>query len=349
VKPRDSRPGKGPRSGATSSNKRSAAGGTSRGAASGSGRSAAGGAKRIDPRDARRDPRDAKRTTRDSKYAPRAAVNTKRSRPPARENIGPRAPRPDQHGLGGSQIEGRQAVRELLIAQRRRTFEIWISNDLDENDVINDILALAADQRVPVRRVPRKEIEKEARSEAPQGVLAMAAPIPEVELGDLLAPRKGNVPAFLVAIDGVTDPGNLGAILRSCDGAGVHGVILPRHRAVHITPTAAKSAAGAAEYVPMCVVGGLPTALKQMKDAGVWIVGLSDAADKNIFEIGDLTSEPICLVLGAEGAGLSRLVKERCDLLVSIPMGGSLSSLNVSAAAALATYEVVRSRVAKSK
>jgi 23S rRNA (guanosine2251-2'-O)-methyltransferase len=240
-------------------------------------------------------------------------------------------------------------VRELLIAQRRKTFEIWVSNDLDENDVINDILALAADQRVPVRRVPRKEIEKEARSEAPQGVLAMAAPIPDVELGDLLAPRKGNVPAFLVAIDGVTDPGNLGAILRSCDGAGVHGVILPRHIAVHITPTAAKSAAGAAEYVPMCVVGGLPTALKQMKDAGVWIVGLSDAADKNIFQIGDLTSEPICLVLGAEGAGLSRLVKERCDLLVSIPMGGSLSSLNVSAAAALATYEVVRSRVAKTK
>ena len=346
MKPRDSRPGKGPRSGATSSNKRSAAGGSSRSA----------GGKRVDPRDARRDPRDArrdprdaKRPPRDAKYAPRAAVNTKRSRPPARENTGPRAPRPDQHGLGGSQIEGRQAVRELLIAQRRKTFEIWVSNDLDENDVINDILALAADQRVPVRRVPRKEIEKEARSEAPQGVLAMAAPIPDVELGDLLSPRKGNVPAFLVAIDGVTDPGNLGAILRSCDGAGVHGVILPRHRAVHITPTAAKSAAGAAEYVPMCVVGGLPTALKQMKDAGVWIVGLSDAADKNIFEIGDLTSEPICLVLGAEGAGLSRLVKERCDLLVSIPMGGSLSSLNVSAAAALATYEVVRSRVAKTK
>ena len=347
MKPRDSRPGKGPRSGATSSNKRSAAGGSSRSAASGNSRSAGG--KRVDPRDARRDPRDAKRPPRDAKYAQRAAVNTKRSRPPARENTGPRAPRPDQHGLGGSQIEGRQAVRELLIAQRRKTFEIWVSNDLDENDVINDILALAADQRVPVRRVPRKEIEKEARSEAPQGVLAMAAPIPDVELGDLLAPRKGNVPAFLVAIDGVTDPGNLGAILRSCDGAGVHGVILPRHRAVHITPTAAKSAAGAAEYVPMCVVGGLPTALKQMKDAGVWIVGLSDAADKNIFQIGDLTSEPICLVLGAEGAGLSRLVKERCDLLVSIPMGGSLSSLNVSAAAALATYEVVRSRVAKTK
>lgn len=150
MKPRDSRPGKGPRSGATSSNKRSTAGGSSRSAAGGSGRSTAG--KRVDPRDARRDPRDAKRPPRDTKYAPRAAVNTKRSRPPAREHMGPRAPRPDQHGLGGSQIEGRQAVRELLIAQRRKTFEIWVSNDLDENDVISDILALAADQRVPVDR-----------------------------------------------------------------------------------------------------------------------------------------------------------------------------------------------------
>lgn len=328
MKPRDSRAGKGPRSGATSSNKRSAPGNQKRDS---------------------RDSRDAKRVSRDPKRAQRAVVNTKRGRPTARDNQGNRAPRPDQHGLGGSQIEGRQAVRELLIAQRRRIFEIWVSDDLDENDVITDILALAADQRVPVRRVARKEIEKEARSEAPQGVLAMAAPLPEIELGDLLAPRKGNTPVFLVAIDGVTDPGNLGAILRSCDGAGVHGVILPRHRAVHITPTAAKSAAGAAEYVPMSVVGGLPTALKQMKDAGVWIVGLTDAAEKSIFELGSLANEPICLVLGAEGAGLSRLVKERCDLLVSIPMGGSLSSLNVSTAAALATYEVVRSRVAKVK
>ncbi len=122
MKPRDSRPGKGPRSGATSSNKRSAAGGSGRSAASGNSRSAA--AKRVDPRDARRDPRDAK-------YAPRAAVNTKRSRPPAREHTGPRAPRPDQHGLGGSQIEVRQAVRELLISQLRKTFEIWVSNYLD--------------------------------------------------------------------------------------------------------------------------------------------------------------------------------------------------------------------------
>lgn len=255
-----------------------------------------------------------------------------------------RAPRPDKRELGGTQVEGRQAVREMLIAQRRRVFEILMSNDLDENDVVADILELANAQRVPVRRVPRREIERVARSEAPQGIVAMAAGLPEVDLGDLIRVRPGKRAPFVVAIDGVTDPGNLGAILRSCDGAGVDGVILPRHRAVHVTPTAAKSAAGAAEYVPMAIVGGLPTALKQMKEAGMWIVGLHDAADKSIFELGDLANEPLCVVMGAEGPGLSRLVRERCDVLLSIPMHGSLSSLNVSAATALATYEVLRVR-----
>jgi len=250
----------------------------------------------------------------------------------------------DNRGLGGTQIEGRQAVRELLLAGRRRVHEIVMSDDLDENPEMADILDLAADQRVPVRKIARRELEREARSEAPQGVIAFAAEIAEADLSDFVGRSSENRRPFLVAVDGVTDPGNLGAILRSCDGAGVDGVVLPRHRAVHITPTAAKSAAGAVEYVPMCIVGGLPTALRQLKEAGVWIVGLHDSADKSIFDLGDLAKEPICLVLGAEGPGLSRLVRERCDVLVSIPMRGSLSSLNVSAATALATYEIVRAR-----
>jgi len=246
--------------------------------------------------------------------------------------------------LGGEQVEGRQAVRELLIAGTRKVREVWVASDLDERDVIADIVALAHAQRVPVMEVNRRKLEAEARSEAPQGVLAKAAPLTEVELGDLLKRRAGKSP-FLVAVDGVTDPGNLGALLRCCDGAGVQGVVLPRHRAVHVTPTVAKSAAGAIEHVPIAVVGGLPTALAQMRDAGIWVVGLDDAADRSLFDLGDLATEGICLVLGAEGAGLSRLVRERCDLIVSIPMRGRLSSLNVSAAAALATYEVTRHRV----
>ena len=247
-----------------------------------------------------------------------------------------------QRELDGTQVEGRQAVREMLIAQKRRVHEVYVSDDIDNNPIVDDIIALAKDQRVPLHRVARKDIERMARSEAPQGVVAMGAELPEADIADFVR-TEGSTP-FIVAIDGVTDPGNLGAILRSCDGAGVTGVILPKHRAVHITPSAAKSAAGAAEYVPIALVSGLPTALRQLKEAGVWIVGLHDSADKSVFEFGSLATEPICLVLGAEGPGLSRLVRERCDMLLSIPMLGALSSLNVSAAAALATYEVVRTR-----
>jgi len=253
------------------------------------------------------------------------------------------APRKPEKTLGGEQIEGRQAVRELLIAGTRRVREIWVASDLDENETVSDIVSVAQHERVPVQYVARKRLEAAARTEAPQGVIAYANGIPEVELATLIRRTPGKVP-FLVAVDGVTDPGNLGALLRCCDGAGVDGVVLPRHRAVHITPTAAKSAAGAVEYVKMALVGGLPAALAQMKDAGIWVVGLDDAADRDLFDLGELATDAICLVMGAEGAGLSRLVRERCDVVVSIPMLGRLSSLNVSAAAALATYEVARAR-----
>jgi 23S rRNA (guanosine2251-2'-O)-methyltransferase len=209
--------------------------------------------------------------------------------------------------------------------------------------VVEDIKQLARANRVPVIEVSRKKLDYTARSEAPQGVLAHAEPLPSVPIDALLRRRPGKAP-FLVAVDGVTDPGNLGALLRCCDGAGVDGVILPRHRSVHITPTVAKTSVGAIEYVPMSVVGGLPTTLARMRELGIWVVGLDDAADKSLFELGDLATEGICLVMGAEGTGLSRLVRERCDLIVSIPMKGRLSSLNVSVAASLATYEVARHR-----
>lgn len=263
--------------------------------------------------------------------------------------MAPRAPEPrrtrsgDDHDLGGTQVEGRQAVRELLVAGRRKTHEVWVATDLGESEVLSDIVALARANRVPVVEVSRKKLEAKARSEAPQGVLALAAPLQPVELDTITRRRPGRVP-FLVALDGVTDPGNLGALLRVCDGAGVGAVVLPRHRAVHVTPTVAKAAVGAVEHVPMAVVGGLPAALARIRDAGIWVVGLDDSADRSLFDLGDLAAEAVCLVVGAEGSGLSRLVRERCDLVVSIPMRGRLSSLNVSTAAALACYEVARHR-----
>ena len=211
------------------------------------------------------------------------------------------------------------------------------------SDIVTDIVDIARSVRTPVQEVNRKRLEAKARSEVPQGVIAFAAPLVETDLAEMIKRRPGRAP-FLVAVDGVTDPGNLGAILRCCDGAGVDGVLLPRHRAVHISPTVAKAAAGAVEHVPMALVGGLPAALARVKDAGIWVIGLDDGADRDLFDIGDLALEGVCLVLGAEGAGLARLTRERCDMIVSIPMLGRLSSLNVSAAAALATYEIARQR-----
>lgn len=237
-------------------------------------------------------------------------------------------------------------MRELLIAERRKVHEVWISAELEGDAAVADIVEIAAARRVPLLHVARSRLEREARSEAPQGVLAHAAEIPEADLGELVrvgGPGVGK-PPFLVAVDGVTDPGNLGAIIRSCDGAGVSGVLLPRHRSVHVTPTVAKASAGAVEYVPMALVPGLPAALKQLSERGIWVVGLDDAADRSLYELGTLAAEPICVVLGAEGAGLSRLVRERCDSIVSIPMAGRVSSLNVSTAAAISLYEVARSR-----
>jgi 23S rRNA (guanosine2251-2'-O)-methyltransferase len=259
------------------------------------------------------------------------------------------AGRPDRRGgrtdrgLGGDQVEGRHAVRELLIAGRRRVREVWVVEDLDDAQMVDDIAELALNDGVPVREVSRKKLFSVARTESPQGVLAYAEALPEHDIDDLVEQRPGQPVPFLLAVDGVTDPGNLGALLRSAECAGVNGVVLPRHRAVHVTPTVTKAAAGAVEYLPMTLVGGLPAAITRMQRAGIWVVGLDASGDQPVFDLA-LGTEPVCLVLGAEGAGLSRLVRQRCDALASIPLLGNLASLNVAAAGALACFEIARRR-----
>lgn len=237
-------------------------------------------------------------------------------------------------------------MRELLAAQRRRVRDLWVADGVEESDLMAEILGLAAEHRVPIRQVPRARLDAEARTEAPQGVLAHAEPLAEVDIERLTRRRGANgASPFLLAVDGVTDPHNLGAILRTAETAGVTGIVLPRHRSAHVTPTVAKAAAGAIEYLPMAVVPGLPAALAQLSRDGIWTVGLDADADRSLFDL-DLASEPVCLVLGAEGTGLSRLVRARCDVVVAIPQQGSIASLNVSAAGALACFEVARRRLA---
>ncbi|MBM3659126.1 MAG: 23S rRNA (guanosine(2251)-2'-O)-methyltransferase RlmB, partial [Actinobacteria bacterium] len=179
----------------------------------------------------------------------------------------------------------------------------------------------------------------EARTEAPQGVVARADPVEPADLEALLAEPA----AFLVALDGVTDPGNLGAILRVAGVAGATGVIVPKHRSVLLTPTAVKAAAGAVEHVPVAPVAGIPAALERAKRAGVWTVGLAAEGQGSVFDLA-VADQPVMLVLGAEGRGLARLSRQRCDLLVGIPMPGPVDSLNVATAAAVACFEVVRRR-----
>jgi 23S rRNA (guanosine2251-2'-O)-methyltransferase len=246
-------------------------------------------------------------------------------------------------GLGGEQVEGRQAVRELLRARRRRVHQLLLADGLDDTPVIAEILDRAAEAMVPVRRVGRDRIDALAQTDSPQGVIARAAPIPDRDLDHLARAAPGEPPPFLVVLDGVTDPHNLGAVMRSGLCAGVTGLVIGRHRAARLTPTAMKAAAGAAEHLPIATVAGIPAALSSLAASGVWTVALAEDSATSLWDL-QLASEPVALVLGAEGRGLSRLARQRCDMSVGIPNAGPLESLNVSVAAAVACFEVARRR-----
>jgi 23S rRNA (guanosine2251-2'-O)-methyltransferase len=251
--------------------------------------------------------------------------------------------------LGGDQVEGRRAVRELLAAGRRPVFEVWMAEDLDPSPVLDEIEKLAARRHARLQMVPRRRLEAEARTDAPQGVLARAGALVEADFDDLCQTQRGVAP-FLVVFDGVTDPHNLGSLLRSAECAGVTGVVVPRHRAAHVTPTVTKVAAGAVEHLAMAVVPGVPNALQRMTQAGITSVGLDAAAEVSLFDLAgrsgggvDVTG-PLALVIGAEGKGLATLTRRRCSVLASIPQHGSIESLNVASAGAVAFFELARFR-----
>jgi 23S rRNA (guanosine2251-2'-O)-methyltransferase len=211
---------------------------------------------------------------------------------------------------------------------------------------LGDLLDLAQRRGVEVQTVPRSLIEAEARSGAHQGVLAVVAPIQPIELTELLAvPLSGREPPFFLALDGVEDPHNLGALARSAEAAGCHGLILPRHRSAPLSAVAVKASAGALEHLPVAEVPNLARAIERLRDSGIWCIGLDGTADASLFAL-ELADEPVCIVVGSEGTGLHRLVRESCDLLVHIPMSGHIESLNASVAGALALFEVRRRRSA---
>ena len=248
-----------------------------------------------------------------------------------------RAPRrrPDEQ-FGGEQVEGFHAVRELLRARRRNVREVWV---IERAAGAAEIEELAQSIGIRVRRVGPTRLEELARTEAPQGIIARAQPITQANVEELLRDPA----AFIVALDGVTDPGNLGAVLRTAETAGVTGVVIPKHRAAGLGPTVLKAAAGAVEYLPIAFVAGIPAFLDQARRASVWTVGLDADGTTSVSEIA-VADGPVVLVLGSEGSGLARLTRDRCDVVASIPLHGRLESLNVSAAAAIALHAVALRR-----
>ena len=252
------------------------------------------------------------------------------ARPPARS-------RATAEALGGEQVEGRRAVLELLRAGRRQVRSVSMASTVRDDPVIDEIRKRAGGT---LSIVSAERIDGLARSDAPQGVVATAAPLRVADLDELL----GAPGAFVVALDGVSDPRNLGAVARAAETAGATGLVLPRHRSARITPVVAKAAAGAIEHLPIAL-SGIPTALERARRAGCWTIGLDEGGDRSLFDL-DLADQPLVLVLGSEGTGLARLTRARCDVLASIPMRGAIESLNVAAAAALACHEIARRRAA---
>ena len=214
-----------------------------------------------------------------------------------------------------------------------------MSSDLDADPLVDEIVALASKAQVRVEYVTGLELEDMAQTSAPQGVIARAMPVIEADVDKLLAHPR----AFIVALDGVTDPGNLGAVIRTAETAGATGIVLPRHRAAGLSPAAVKAASGAIEYLSIALVAGIPTFLDRATRAGLWTVGLDERGTTSVFDL-TVGEGPVVLVLGAEGRGLSRLARDRCEVVAGIPMNGALDSLNVSAAAAVACFEITRRR-----
>jgi 23S rRNA (guanosine2251-2'-O)-methyltransferase len=225
-------------------------------------------------------------------------------------------------------IYGVRPVIEALRSGRREVFEILDATGNEE------ISRLAAEYGTPSKKMPRSQVEEIARGGVHQGVAARVGPYPYTDLEEMLA-----APGPLVVLDGVTDPHNLGAVLRVADGAGAGGVVIPKDRAVGVTAAVVKASAGASEHVPVARVTNLRRSIDRMKEAGVWVYA-AEVGGTEYTEL-DLT-EPVALVLGSEGRGVRRLVREGCDGALSIPMLGAVESLNVSVAAAVLLYETRR-------
>ncbi|ANY89650.1 MULTISPECIES: 23S rRNA (guanosine(2251)-2'-O)-methyltransferase RlmB [Pseudomonas] len=241
-------------------------------------------------------------------------------------------------------IYGVHAVQGLLQHHPKRVKQIWLSEGRSEPR-IQGLLALAAENRVPVGQAERRELDAWVEG-VHQGVVAEVSPSQvwgEAMLDELL--ERAERPPLILVLDGVTDPHNLGACLRTADAAGVTAVVIPKDKSATLTAVVRKVACGAAEVIPLVAVTNLARTLEKLQQRGLWVVGTAGEAEQEIYQQ-DLTG-PLVMIMGAEGKGMRRLTREHCDFLVKLPMAGSVSSLNVSVATGVCLFEAVRQRQAK--
>jgi 23S rRNA (guanosine2251-2'-O)-methyltransferase len=239
-------------------------------------------------------------------------------------------------------VEGRNPVLEALKSGRPIS-KILLAKNIQRHGIVAEILHLAQQKRIVLEYVERQAIDRLGRSGANQGIVALTAAKEYIDLDEMLAiPTQKKQTAFFIILDGLEDPQNLGAIIRTADAAGVHGVIIRERRAVGLTPVVEKASAGALEYMPVARVTNISQTIETLKKNDVWVIGIDQAGESDYTKIDYKPATAI--VIGAEGQGLSDLVRKNCDFLAAIPMRGRIASLNASVAAALVMYEVVKQR-----
>lgn len=308
---------------------------------------------RKEPPGRSRDRRRSERTDRRGPAGPRRgqrprSAERRPGRPPREEAAEPdrergtareRGPRADVDLL-----VGRNAVREALRAGRRRVYRLLIGEGTHEAGALAEIIALAETRGIEPQRVPKADLDRQADALTHQGVMAYASLYPYADLDAILAlaQERGEEP-LLLALDSVQDPQNVGSLLRTAEAVGVQGVIVPERRAAGISPAVSRASAGAVEHLLVAEVTNLVRTLEGLKERGMWVVGVEGVPEAQDYRTVDLAM-PLALVVGGEGPGMRRLVREACDLLVRLPMRGQIESLNVSVAGSVVLYRAWEAR-----
>ena len=247
----------------------------------------------------------------------------------------------DLERIFDDQIEGRNSVLELL-ESKKDINKIYITKG-EKKGSINKIIAIANENKIIIVEKDKKQMDMIAQTKNYQGVIAIVPPFKYVEVDDILnVAKEKNENPFILILDGIEDTHNLGAIIRTAETAGVHGIIIPKRRAASVNSTVSKVASGALEYMKIARVSNITDTIKKLKDEGIWICGTAIDAEKNYYNQ-ELT-DPIAIIIGNEARGMGNLVKKNCDFLIKIPMKGNISSLNASVSAGIILYEVVKQR-----